>query len=364
MKGMKRLGKFIFLVLIFTQAGSALAATSSFEISGWIPYWRKEAGVAEALAHLKTFNEINLFGYTVKNDGSLFDAMKINDAPWPKLIAAAKAAKVKIIPTVMWSDGNAIHRVLSDPTLRANHIKAIVKMVNDGGFDGVDIDYESKLAETSPYFSLFLKELYTAMGQKWVMCNLEPRTPLSSRYDTIPADIQYANDFKEINKYCDRVKIMAYDQGTVDLRLNEVDKGPYRPVADPKWVEKLVTLAAKDIKKSKIIIGVPTYGYESELQVNDKGKYSYKLLWSFNPNYALNIAKSLGGTPWRNRAGEMSLIYFATSTDSTNKMRLLWWSDASAIKDKITLARKLGVRGVGIFKIDGGADPNMWTVLK
>ncbi|MDB5224419.1 MAG: Copper amine oxidase domain protein, partial [Candidatus Adlerbacteria bacterium] len=34
-----------------------------------------------------------------------------------------------------------------------------------------------------------------------------------------------------------------------------------------------------------------------------------------------------------------------------------------AIKAKVDLAKKLGVRGVAIFKIDGGEDPAMWSVL-
>jgi spore germination protein YaaH len=54
-----------------------------------------------------------------------------------------------------------------------------------------------------------------------------------------------------------------------------------------------------------------------------------------------------------------------TTAFNTNKTyRMLTWSDASAIEEKIKLARKLGVRGVSVFKIDGGEDPRMWEVLK
>ena len=79
-------------------------------------------------------------------------------------------------------------------------------------------------------------------------------------------------------------------------------------------------------------------------------------------------------------AGELSFTYHpqnvvaATSVNSASVLtalagatdtsfNILWWSDAQAIADKIALARKLGVRGVSVFKIDGGADPNLWTVL-
>ena len=52
------------------------------------------------------------------------------------------------------------------------------------------------------------------------------------------------------------------------------------------------------------------------------------------------------------------------STSLQTAFRYLAWSDAKAIADKVALAKKLGVRGIAIFKIDGGEDPAMWDVLK
>jgi spore germination protein YaaH len=269
-------------------------------------------------------------------------------------------------------------------------------MVNSHAFDGVDIDYEGKMAETRPYFSLFLKELYKAMGNKWVMCTIESRTPLTSRYDTIPKDIEYANDYVAINKYCDRVRIMTYDQAAIDIRLNELEPGPYAPVADLRWVKKVMNLTAQTINKNKLVIGVPTYGYEYEVTPLSEDGYKYDILWSFNPGYALNLAPQFGVTPQRGASGELNFLYIPTSTVPTTilpasttpvglsnnliattsfvetgtgklapkpSFRLVWWSDAEAIKSKINLAKSLGVRGVAIFKVDGGEDPALWGVL-
>ncbi len=366
------------------------------EISGWVPYWRKATGTIDTMAHLGTFKEINPFGYTVKKDGTLFDAMKISEEPWPAMIAAARAKKIRIIPTVMWSDGDTIDAILRSPKARKAHIDAIMQVVKENNFDGIDIDYEAKKAETKPYFSAFLKELYAAMGKKWVMCTIEPRTPLEARYDTIPKDIEYANDFVAINKYCDRVRIMAYDQGAIDLRLNDANQSAYVPIADPKWVEKVINLTAKTISKKKIVLGIPTYGYEYELKPLTEG-YRYERLWSFNPRYATELATEHSLNPMRNSAGELSFMYIpkneaeitgtaaqqalgvqnallasaaginiaqAQTPPQPVPLRIVWWSDAQAIKDKIDLARKLGIRGVAIFKIDGGADPAIWDVLK
>ena len=397
-----------FLFLAFMSLGAEAATKAAvkpkvppppaLEISGWIPYWRKATGTAEALAHMDAFKEINPFGYTVKDDGTLSDLMKIDEEPWTTLITEAKKKKVRIIPTVMWSDTEAIHRILRNQKTRIALEDTIANLVKQKGFDGIDIDFEGKKAETKQYFSTFLKGLYQRLGKKWMMCTIEARTPLDSRYDTIPKDIRYANDFVAINKYCDRVRIMTYDQGTIDVKLNRASSAPYVPVADPGWVEKVIVLTARSIPKNKLAIGIPTYGYEYKVTKLSEYGYRYDLQWAFNPRYALELATELGITPARNGANEISFVYKAsslsapqaagsentgsptqagtglipTSTTAENQpstqikdsVNIVWWSDAKAIKDKVALAKKLSVRGVAIFKIDGGADPAMWDALR
>lgn len=364
--------------------------TSLLEVSGWIPYWRKATGTKEALAHLDIFTELNPFGYIMKTDGTLNDTAKMDEEPWATLIKEAKVKKIRIIPTIMWSNGASIHRILSNQKTRIALEDEIANLVKEKDFDGIDIDFEGKYAETKDYFSAFLKGLYMRMGNKWVMCTIEARTPLDSRYDNIPKDISYANDFVAINKYCDRVRFMTYDQGTIDITLNRARMAPYIPVADPAWVEKSIVLAAKTIPKKKISIGIATYGYEYKVTKLSEYGYRYDLEWALNPIYAIDLAKSLGITPQRNGANEIGFMYVPTATASSHgteneigqalptstvaenalssaingPVNIVWWSDAKAIKDKVDLAKKLGVRGVSIFKIDGGADPGIWDVLK
>ncbi|MDB5254012.1 MAG: Copper amine oxidase-like protein [Parcubacteria group bacterium] len=354
-----------FFLVLFSLVAVHHAEAATFEVSGWIPYWRSATGTQEALMHLDAFTEINPFVFTIKKDGRLNDAAGIDAEPWATFMQQAKAKKVRVIPTLMWGDPDQIHMVLSNKILRDAQIRDIVMLVNKYNFDGIDIDYEAKYSKTKDYYSLFLKDLYKAMGKKFVQCEIESRTPVTSRYDNVPADYDpkdVANDYVAINKYCDRVRIMAYDQGRVDLKLNHANTNTvYAPVSDPQWVKKLVDLAAQTISKKKIMIGIPTYGYEYQVTPGGIDGYTYTRLWAFNPKYALDIAKSLNITPQRTSAGELGFIYSSTSTPATNYMV---WSDAGAIKEKIDLAKSLGVRGVSIFKIDGGMDPLAWSSIK
>jgi spore germination protein YaaH len=127
--------------------------------------------------------------------------------------------------------------------------------------------------------------------------------------------------------------------------------------------------------------------------------FRYERQWALNPKYAYDLIAEYAVNARRNSAGELSFTYIPTHkepgdptalppayqqmqvaavsigavnqnvisnvsnvvTDGT--YNIVWWSDAKAIKDKIALAKKLGVRGISIFKIDGGEDPALWDIL-
>jgi spore germination protein YaaH len=385
-----------FLGTLLLVMPLSVSAASTFEVTGWIPYWRTATGTADVLPHLDVLTEVNPFVYTIKSDGTFLDNGKLDEEPWKSFIAEAKRRKVRVIPTIMTSNSELLHELLSNQKKRIALEDRIAALVKEKGYDGIDIDFEGKKAADKDYFSTFLKGLYQRMGNKWVMCTIESRTPNDSRYygTTIPPDATiYANDFVAINKYCDRVRIMAYDQQTVDLQLAAKAASSselYAPVADPAWVEKVVNLAAKNIKKSKILIGVPTYGYEYEVTAYENKEYLYKILWTFNPGYALPIAAQYGITPQRSGTGEMYFTYTTAATSSSPvslgansallaasaaslyadtynshlSFRMMVWPDAQSLKGKIDLAKKLGVRGISIFKFDGGQDPDIWKVLQ
>ncbi|HEV7449223.1 MAG TPA: glycosyl hydrolase family 18 protein, partial [Candidatus Paceibacterota bacterium] len=378
--------------------GKSLTAkyTGPLEFSGWVPDWRADAAAADTTAHLSQLNSIMPFGYKVNGNGQIAGDFQATIEPWASLIKAAKAKGVRVIPSVEWGDGPTIQAILSNTTKRIALEDEIANLVAANGFDGIDIDFEAKQSATRDYFSTFLKGLYARIGNKFVYCTIESRQPLIDRYlpdETIPADaLDYANDYSAMNKYCDRVEIMAYDQGVVNHRLNNARSAPYAPVADPGWTGDLIQLAAQSIAKNKIILGVPTYGYEYSVTPKSGGGFDYQVQWAFNPKYATDLATQLGITPHRTSANELGFTYDpskisdqptggettetqqdptegtvqnAGSQVGTNKtFNYVTWSDAQAIKDKVDQAREYGIRGVAVFSLGGAEDPAMWSILK
>lgn len=395
----------VALSLFTLTVPAAQAASGSLEIAGWVPYWSVPQGTTDADSHLSQLTEVNPFGYSVKSDGTLSDTMNLSDSSWQSLIRDAHNQNVKVVPTVMWSDTGSIYNILSDPSSRANHINSIVQAVEQNNFDGIDIDYEGKSAETRDSYSAFLTELSAALNKAnpkaELDCTIEARMPLAARYSgTPPANIEYANDLPTINKVCDRVRIMTYDQDTADLQLNAANSNTlYAPVSDPAWVTKVVNYMSTDISKSKMLIGVPTYGSEWQAMSTPDGKgFTYTKIAALNPQSALNIAQQNGVTPTRTISGEMSFSYvdknqtsllpsnsqlsamapqgtpsgllaaagalaYSQQTSKQAPVTFVTWSDAQAIQAKATLAQSLGVAGIAIFKLDGGEDPNMWSSI-
>ncbi len=345
--------------------------TSPFLYEGWLPYWKKVSAAGEVSIHLNKFQEISPFSYEVNADGIPVDKLKIQEGLWPNYLLAVRDLRIKIIPTIAWLDGNAIHNILADPTSRQLHISQLVALAKTNNFDGLDIDYENKKSETNPYFSQFLQELATKLHSqnKTLTCSIEPRTPPSSQFTVVPTDTPRANDYNAINQYCDEVRVMAYDQRRVDLLLNQ-SKGSssqtYIPIADPDWVAKVLQETTQTIKPGKIVLGIPTYGHQYVISEDASGTRTYTRAGSITYSSAIELAKNLGVTPTRNSADELSFTYAGSSTSATGttSTNLVWFSDAPAMADKINLAKKQKLRGVAFFKFDGETDPAIWNEIK
>ncbi len=386
----------LFLLSALLVPSFTFADGTNLEVAGWIPYWRDSEGIKDATKHLSSIDMVFPFAFTVTTKGELRDQAGLDDREWKRFVSQAQRKDVLVLPTVMWSDGASINSVLSDSSTRKKHIEEIVDMVKKGKYDGVDIDYEGKLAITIDYFSLFLKELKEALGTKVLACTIEARTPPDSLYRDVPATISYANDYKAIGTHCDTVEIMAYDQQRADIKLNAERVGlPYMPVSDPDWVRKVLQLAVKDIPKEKIFLGISSYGYHYAVTVAPNWFKDYQRIGALNVPHILALAKEYKVTPTRNRAGEMGFTYvpkssklklksslqipkdtqkgdvvaqralaYANKTGETVVIHMTSYSDAESMKQKIDLAEEFGIRGVAFFKIDGEEDQKVWKYFK
>ena len=389
----------LFLALIAVLGylfAPSQAAAAEPKVAGWIPYWAAEAGIESAIENIDKLDTIHPFVYEVTANGTLVNKVDFDDSEWEDLFEAAEENDVEIIPTVAWFDGAAIHNTLSNKSKRKKHVAAIEKEFDRYDFDGIDIDYEGKKADTIDDFSTFLKELNKALGKGTLTCTVEARPPADSLYRDVPKNIKYANDYDKMNEYCDRIEIMAYDQQRADLKLNDKRRGvPYMPVADEEWVEKVLDLAVEDIDEDKIMLGVATYGRAWDVTVAPEWYKDYTKVATLNNPRIQELSKIYKAPIGRTAGGEAIISYFPE--DSVYKVfnalptptgtpkgyeaaakallvanmakielpvRIVVWDDAEAMEDKLDIVEKYNLRGTSIFKIDGEEDPGIWKLLK
>ncbi len=381
----------LLLALVLAPSFTFAANTRSKLYYGvWLPFWKAQSGKQDIAVHLDSIDEISPFSYEVGANGTLIDDLNIGSGDWFGWLSAIHDSHTKVIPTIAWFDSSGIYSLLSNSRTRQAHEDTIAALVKAENFDGIDIDYEGMTSSTKPYYSLLLKGLAIRlhpMGKK-LSCTVIPRTPVNSMYDSNPLpDVYYAEDYTALNKYCDQVRLMAYDQGTIDIQLN-AQKGNgnlYAPTADLNWAEKVVQLAIQTINPRKIMLGIPTYGYEYKVSWLS-GALTYSRVRSFTFLQAMDRADSLGIAPQRNNAGELSFTFssstlinasaaltsivastlpieLAVQNAATPTTFFVSFSDAQSTADKIALAKKYGLRGAVLFKADGEMDPATWDMM-
>ncbi|MGB7958080.1 MAG: glycosyl hydrolase family 18 protein [Minisyncoccia bacterium] len=396
---MKRYGILFILFSVFFGAqlfvATAAFAAQPLKYAVWLPFWKAQDGAQDVSMNLNELNEVSPFSYEIGAGGKIIDDANINDGSWNAWFSAARELGVKIVPTVAWFDSTPMYNMLSKTSTRQAHENAIAALAKTQKFDGIDIDYENKLTKVKPYFSLFIEGLSDRLHamKKTVTCSIEPRSPAADIWATPPDPLPYADDYAVLNKYCDEIRVMAYDQGTIDLTLDATKGGDtfYAPVADPAWVTRVLQNMLKTINPKKVMLGIPTYGYEYQVSwVN--GVTTYQRVRSFTFQEAMDRADLEGIAPARNNADELSYAY-QTSTYVTGVPATLTWyvsstkplalgplgpgvpanatntlfvsfSDSQSALDKINLAKKYGLRGVIFFKADGELDPAIWGNLK
>ncbi len=349
-----------FLFPIFAFASTL----NTFSVASWIPYWSQDLGIPTLQANLSKFSIITPFAYEVDSNAHLVDKLKISKGDWNTVFSSARSQNIKIVPSILWTAKNQMHNVFSDSTLRTAHEDEVVSMVTANNFDGVEIDYEGKHDTDKDIFSTFITELSNKLRSKnkILVCTVEARmydvallsVPLNKKFP-------WANDWSVMNNYCDQVRIMAYDEYSAVYQSNKFSTTTplYNSVSNASldYVKNISAYAVTRIDPKKIILGIPSYGYDFTYTTK-KGVRNVERFGAKSYIRALTVSKLYNATIKDTIGGEKYFTYTAKG-----KNHYVVFEDASTIQARFTLAKNLGLGGVALFKVDGLEDPKMWENL-
>lgn len=365
--------------------------------SGWLPYWMttpsSPKGVQSAVANADLFTDVSPFWYsaTSKAGGGVQVRINPNFSGGAGSIAWAmpqlKAAGLTVLPSI--ADGSGKGRMaatLADPGLRSAHVQDIVTLVTSGGFDGIDLDYEtfafsdgsSSWAATQPNWTAFVTELGAALRAQGKLLAVTIPPPCGTSGTCGPRSGYWVYNIAGIAPAVDRIRIMAYDYHVKGIG----------PIAPMPWVRAIVAYSASVMDPSRLQIGVPTYGRAWTRLTSSgaprltgtcpsPGTSAYSSLTS-------TVSVSGGDIPgllaaagpnatvtWSDSDQEFYAYYDRAvtwtdgsgATQTCTAKRVLWYLGPQGVLARTQLVGEFGLSAAAYWTI-GGEDPAQWPAIR
>lgn len=284
---------------------------------------------------LPFLSELLVFSYGLTGEGDLLPPAYGED-DW--MIAEAKNFGTRPILTLtpFGLDGNfnnrLIHSVVNNEEFKANLIQNLLEIMEEKGYQGVDIDFEYILAEDRDAFTAFVQETAEAMRENGYRTSVALAPKTSSEQQGL---LYEGKDYRALGEAADHVLLMTYEWGYT--------YGPPMAVAPLNQVRKVVEYALTQIPAEKIDLGIPNYGYDWPLPyVRGTTKAA-----TINNVQAVRIAVENGAQILFDNVAESP--YFTYLENGTEHE--VWFEDVRSLLTKFELIKEYELRGCGYWQI-------------
>jgi len=317
--------------VLLTLAAQSFAA---YKVSVWIPPW-STAALTSIQANGSAITESNPVWYSWNADYSIAKEWNAENPTWRSSMSGL------LIPTVQnlvngSFDGNAAAAMLANATTRDAHANALAQLAIMNGYDGIDIDYERVPTASRANFTTFIGSVAAKLHAANKKLSVTVYAKASDKENWNGPGSQ---DWIAIGGAADSVKIMAYD-----YHWSTSAPGAIAPL---DWLDQVAAYAEQTMAGSKIMIGLPWYGYDWPAS-GSAATASY--------SYAQQTMLANNGTMQRDAAsGEP---YFSYSGHT------VYFQDAAGYAKKLDLLKQKH-SGIGGFAhwAAGQEDPDVWKVI-
>ncbi|KAF5386102.1 hypothetical protein D9615_002550 [Tricholomella constricta] len=157
-----------------------------------------------------------------------------------------------------WTYSPTFHPVVVNPALRANFVHSAVKILEDYGLDGLDVDYEYPTNdEQARGYVALLHELRVALDKHALAKGVNCKFLLTIAAPCGPTNYEKLH-IAEMDKSLDFWNMMAYDfSGSWDQIANHQANVFGGPISASEAIHYYIN---KGVPRSKIVMGIPLYG--------------------------------------------------------------------------------------------------------
>lgn len=312
------------LILSYQNQGSQ---GSFFTNSYAYPYISPEL-LRSQLPYLTFFTP---FTYGIDREGGLLD---LNDR---SLLALAKEYGTKSLmhlSTLTEEDRFSNQRaslIFNNPEKQAQLISQILQIIEEKGYYGLDVDFEFIYPEERYDYITFLQSLRLRLNPvgRPLFSALAPKTADDQR-----GILYEGHDYAGIGAAVNLALLMTYEWGYT--------YGPPMAVAPLPNVRRVAEYALTRISGKKLLLGIPTYGYDWTLPFRPGNPGAPSL----SPVEALALARQHGAEIQYDDTAQAPWFHY---TDAGGQLHEVWFEDARSIRAKLALAKELEIAGIGFW---------------
>jgi len=313
---------------------SVIANTAKIGYSAWIPGWDETRSLTSINGEAGTkLDQVLPVWYQLDPKGAVLEITSSNK---DLVTGTAHQKNIKVTPTLVNSDVKGFDAESVAKMLNGNQgktIELLVTLAKNKKYDGWDLDLEEVSKDDKDTYTTFVNKLSESLHKNGLTLSVTVHAQEGG--DTWSGVL--GQDLEGLGKYADQVRIMAYD-----FHSPNSNPGPITPIID---LEKTITYTKSKVDPDKIVIGLPTYGYD---WASDGSAISYQ----YQETQAL-ISFKKAKTGRDIDSGEIKATY-----DSHQ----IWYLDATSLAKLIGITTAHGINKICFWHL-GGEDVELWTKI-
>lgn len=231
--------------------------------------------------------------------------------------------------------------ILASPEKQQDLIQEICRILRQKDYQGVDVDFELIDPQYAQAYVEFLGALKKALGDFPLFVAVAPKINAKQ-----PGIFYEGHQYQGIGQVADGVLLMTYEWG--------YPEGDPMAIAPISGVRQVLDYAITEIPPEKLLLGVPTYGYNWKVPRKMGEKAT-----SLPCPQAVALAREFGAEIFFDQSAQAPYFHY---TDHQEQSHCVWFEDARSIQTKLKLVAEYGLKGLGYWNLDRPF-PQNWGVL-
>ena len=317
-----------------------------FVVGGWLPPGKEVE--ANAVPLLTVLNPLD---YHPDPTGS------VSGAP----SRVTNAGQFAIAPTISVDskpDIDALNTIMRSPQLITTHVNAIGRLVDEGAYIGIDLDYRRLDPSLGSQFSEFAAQLASRLHGRQKTLSLTLPLPIRDRetWDTGPFN------WKQLGEVADQIRVPAIsDQSIYTARMEDVLKFATTEVAAKKLllvVTPYSSVQAGDNITPASLAQALALGTEAGIKESGASLVAGGAVTLVAPN--LSKDRKGSGIRWDEEANASTFSF-----EKDGKLISVWLEDQFSVPFKMQLVRKYKLGGVAVLDVSTDAlQADIWSSIR